>query len=228
MTTSTPAISSFDPVWEQIFRDNAWGQYPPEHLIRFVARKFYGAPDRSQVRLLDVGSGPGACSWYMAREGFRVSAINGSASAIRRLEERLAADGLRADAVVGDIVSLPWADATFDGVVDNAAIYCNRFELAKRMVHEAHRVLKPGGAFYSASFTDRMWGYGTGVEVEPGGFVNLTEGPLAGRGFSLLMGRAQVDELFRPFAHKTVDRLSYTVGEVNTVELWIVQATKAG
>jgi SAM-dependent methyltransferase len=227
MNKTSPEHSSFDPVWEELFRDNEWGKYPPEHVVRFVAQQFYRVPDRKQVRLLDVGSGPGACTWYMAREGFRVSAIDGSASAIRRLEARLGAEELEAETSVGDIVSLPWGDGTFDGVIDNAAIYCNRFENAKRIVREVHRVLKPGGAFCSASFSDRMWGYGTGEQVEPGGFLSLSEGPLLGRGFSLLMGRSQVDELFSCFEQKTVDRLSYTVGETNSVELWIVQARKA-
>ncbi len=227
MSTTGKGNASFDPIWEQVFRDNEWGKYPSEHVIRFVAREFYRVPDRKKVRLLDVGSGPGACTWFMAREGFRVSAIDGSPTAIGRLQERLASEGLDAEAKVGDIVSLPWDDGTFDGVVDNAAIYCNRFAQAKKIVGEVHRVLKPGGSFCSASFTDRMWGYGKGEQVEPGGFVGITEGPLQGRGFSLLMGRAQVDELYAPFSHSSVERLSYTIGEANLVELWIVHARKA-
>jgi SAM-dependent methyltransferase len=162
----------------------------------------------------------------MAREGFDVSAIDGSPSAIARLEKRLRGEGLDVDAKVGDIVSLPWETGTFDGVVDNAAICCNRFASAKRIVNEVLRVLKPGGTFCSSSFTDRTWGFGKGEQVEPGGFRNITEGPLHGRGFNLFMGRAQVDELFAGFAEKTVERLEYTIGETNVVEMWIVMAKK--
>src|SRR5437867_2303285 len=68
--------SSWDEEWESIFRRRAWGRYPPEHVIRFVARSFGGRTDRNSVALLDVGTGAGgACAWYMAREGFTVSAI---------------------------------------------------------------------------------------------------------------------------------------------------------
>ncbi|MEI9897627.1 MAG: hypothetical protein WDN28_28155 [Chthoniobacter sp.] len=53
-------LPSWDPVWERLFREQEWGKYPPEHVIRFVARNFYKAPDRKQVRLLDLGGGTGA------------------------------------------------------------------------------------------------------------------------------------------------------------------------
>src|SRR5258705_850256 len=88
--------SSFDPVWEEIFRAQEWGRYPDAYVVRFVARNFY-ARERRTVRLLDVGSGPGASTWYMAREGFAVAAIDGSAAALARLEQRLPGGQLATD-----------------------------------------------------------------------------------------------------------------------------------
>jgi len=67
---SAKGDASFDPVWEEVFRAQEWGKYPPEHVIRAVARNFYKAPDRKAVKILDIGSGPGANTWYVAREGF--------------------------------------------------------------------------------------------------------------------------------------------------------------
>ena len=98
--------SSWDPVWEEVFRAQEWGKYPPEYVIRFVARSFYGAPDRKAVRLLDLGCGPGACTWYMAREGFSAAGIDGSETAICRCAERLRNERLAADLKVGDYVVL--------------------------------------------------------------------------------------------------------------------------
>src|SRR5262245_40105929 len=143
--------TSFDPIWEEVFRAQEWGKYPPEHVIRFVARGFYKAPDRSKVRILDLGSGPGANTWYAAREGFSVSAIDGSPTAIERLKKRLADDRLEVDARVGDFLQLPWSDGTFDAVIDNAALCCNSFGAVKRVVAEVARVLKPGGQFCSSN-----------------------------------------------------------------------------
>lgn len=221
------AIGGWDPVWEEIFRRSEWGKYPPEHLIRFVARRWYGAADRKQIRLLDLGCGPGANTWYMAREGFTVSGIDGSPTAIERATARLASEGLAADLQIGDFVALPWPDGTFDGAVDNVTLCCNHFAQAKRAVAEVHRVLKPGGAFLSCNFTNRSWGAGTGHEVEPNGYTDISEGPLEGKGFGLFMSAEQLAELYAPFESRSIELVSWTAEEMRkTIELWTVTCRK--
>lgn len=227
MTATTTSKASWDPVWEEVFREQEWGKYPPEYAIRFVARNWYKVAERKAVKLLDLGCGPGACTWYMAREGFSVSAIDGSPTAIDRLVKRLAVENLQAEAVVGSYENLPWADATFDGVVDNVSLCCNRFAMCKQTVAEVARTLKPGGRFCSANFTPRTWGYGSGDPVEPNAFTNIREGPLAGKGFNLFMSREQVDELYAPFREVEIEKVSYTVGGMaHLIELWVVNCRK--
>src|SRR5690349_11778017 len=99
---------SWDPIWETVFKSQEWGKYPPEQVIRFVARNFYAARDRKSVRILDLGCGTGACAWYMAREGFSVSGIDGSETAVRTAMLRLSEENLSADLRVGDYLHLPW------------------------------------------------------------------------------------------------------------------------
>src|SRR5439155_24813211 len=94
---------SWDSTWERIFSQRAWGQYPPEHVIRFVARSFGAYPDRSAIALLDVGTGAGgACAWYMAREGFSVSAIEASPTGFEQARQRFAREGVDVDLRLGD------------------------------------------------------------------------------------------------------------------------------
>jgi SAM-dependent methyltransferase len=221
------AGSGWDPVWEEIFRSREWGKYPPEHVIRFVAGKFYRVPDRKKVHLLEVGCGPGANVWFMAREGFTVSGIDGSSTAIKQADERLAREGLTADLRVGDYSTIPWPDSSFDGVVENVSLYCNRWDAVKRALCEIRRVLKPGALFLSSFFTDRTWGYGRGTVVEPDGFIDITEGPLAGAGFVLFMNQARLDELFRDFTDITMERISRTVDcEQRLVEQFVITCQK--
>src|SRR5207253_2900607 len=143
---------SWDPAWEAVFQSQEWGKYPPEYVIRWAARHFYKAPDRKAVRILDLGSGPGACAWYLSREGFSVEAIDGSATAIAKLQARL---------------------------------------------------------------------------VEPGGFVEITDGPLTGKGFAKFMGRAEVDTLYAPFTDCHVETTAWTADDMaRTIELWVVTCRK--
>jgi SAM-dependent methyltransferase len=212
-----------------MFKSRAWGTYPSEHVVRFVARHFGTVADRSAVTLLDLGTGAGgACAWYMAREGFSVAAIEASPTGLDLARQRFAAERLSVDARLGDIITLPWADGTFDAAVDNVCVCHNSFANCRRIVREVFRVLKPGGRFLSASFTDRCSDYGQGREVEPGGFTARTgSGPIAGPYFSLFMGRAQVDELYGIFDEVVVDLSAFTTGGgAARVELWVVTSLK--
>jgi SAM-dependent methyltransferase len=219
--------ASWDPTWERVFREQEWGRYPAEHIVRFVATRWYRVPDRAAVHLLDLGSGPGASTWYMAREGFTVSAIDGSPTAIGQLQARLDAEGLHADARVGDLIELPWPDGAFEGVVDNVALYANPYANCRHIVGEVYRVLAPGGHFLSVNFSDRSWGSGLGREVEPGGFADITAGPCRGKGFALFMSRAQVDTLYALFEHVSVNTVSWSLeGGEQLMELWVVTCCK--
>ena len=62
--------------WEEIFKTQGWGKYPPEELIRFIARKYSHEPNRKSIKILEIGCGPGANIWYLAREGFTVYGID--------------------------------------------------------------------------------------------------------------------------------------------------------
>lgn len=207
------AKATWDPVWEQVFQSREWGKYPPEHVVRFVAGNFYKAADRSTVRLLEIGCGPGVNVWFMAREGFAVAGIDGSPTAIRIARQRLTGEGLAADLQVGDFAQLPWLDDSFDGAVENVSFYTNPWSSIQIALHEVRRVLKPGAPFLSSFFTDQTWGYGLGEMVEPDGFVNIRQGPLAGAGFCLFLKRTRVQDLFRDFSDVNVERISRTLDE---------------
>jgi len=218
---------TWDPVWEKTFRSKEWGKYPPEHVIRFIARNFYSVSDRRAMRLLEIGCGPGANVWFMAREGFSVSGIDGSRTAIQHAQERLANEGLTADLQVGDFAQLPWPDAAFDGVVENVSLCCNPISAIERALDEVHRVLQPGAPFISSFFSDKTWGYGEGEMTERDGFISLPDGPLANKGFCFFLSRDRVSEVFRHFTDTNVERVSWTLGgECHLIEQLVITCRK--
>jgi SAM-dependent methyltransferase len=220
---------SWDPVWERVFRSRRWGKYPPEELIRFVARNFYDAPDRSQVRILDAGCGPGPGVWYLAREGFAAHGIDGSPAAIELARERLGAEGLQGELLVGDLTALTehYPAGSFDAVVDVTSVQQNRVEAIERIVAQIHELLRPGGRVFSMLLAGGSWGDGLGTEVEPGTFVDVPEGPLAGAGTSHFFSLPEVERLFAGFAELAVDESRRTLGgRRHTYGHWVVEATK--
>lgn len=222
---------AWDPVWEEVFRNQAWGKYPGEDLIRFVARNFYRVDDRSKVRILEVGCGPGANLWYLAREGFGFCGIDGSATAIEQAAARLDAEcpGWRAygELRVGDIGQLPFADEHFDAVIDNEAISCNSHESSRLIYAEMARVCHKGGKLFSRTFANGSWGDGTGEQAGHHAW-RCGEGPLVGKGMVRFTTLEEIPALVAGFQVKSVERLAWTA-EARTREIaeWIILGEKA-
>ncbi|GAC1600255.1 MAG: hypothetical protein NVS3B2_02280 [Ramlibacter sp.] len=202
----------WDPIWEDVYRARPWGKYPGEDVIRFVAANFYEAADRATVRLLEVGSGTGANLWFMAREGFCVHGVEGSATgaklACERLDRECPAWRARGGQVlVADIASLPYPDAHFDGALDIVAICYSGFDAARAIYAELARVVRPAGKLFVRTFEQGCWGEGTGNPVGPGMWA-CGEGPLAGFGPTRFTSRQQVAALLPDWR---IDRIEHSL-----------------
>ncbi len=217
---------TFDPIWEKIHSTQAWGQYPSEPLIRFVARNYY-SKEKSRVRILDFGCGQGASTWYLAREGFDTYAFDGSESAVRKAKERLDKEGLHATFQVVDAAAVDYSDEFFDAVIDNACIYANRLEDIRKMYQNVYRILKKGGKLYSSCFGEELYGYATGTEIEKGTYTGIQEGPLKNRGVTHIFSKAELEEMLHStgFRNVMVDWNKYT-DHGNPVHLLIAVAEK--
>jgi len=187
---------SRDETWEKIYRNQAWGKYPPEELIRFMARYFYSAPDRKKIKILDFGCGTGASSWYLAREGFSLFGIDGSRTAIEIARERFEKEGLTGEFKVGNFIKTSYTDDFFDCIVDVTSIQHNKYESIVKILEEIHRILKPGGKFFSKALNRDSYGYGLGEKLEANTCRDIPSGPLAGRGLIHFFDEKELKELF--------------------------------
>lgn len=215
-------------LWEQVFRNQTWGKYPSEDLIRFIARRFYKAPDRSKIKILELGCGTGANLWFLAREGFSVHGIDIAQSAITQAAERLDQEcaGWRGKLVVGDMVELPFEDDMFDAVIDVEAVYANPFTKSQVIYREAARVCKPGGFLYSRTFAQGCWGDGTGRKAGHQAWFP-TEGPFAGMGLSRFTDQQDISELVAGFRVTELELISRTVNQLkNEIREWIIVGQK--
>ncbi len=222
-------MGSFDNVWEQIHQEQEWGKYPGEEAIRFIARNFY-KKNRGKIKLLDIGCGAGAMTWFMAREGFAVYAFDGSATAVYKATRRIRDEGLHANISIGDAASMNYPDEFFDGVVDSAMLCANTVDNIRIILTECYRALKKGGRFFSTGlFKIGMTGYGTGEKLEENTYREITVGSLAHRGTVHFFTEQEIMQLWSSagFKNLIIDSLERTDrGETDRISYFMVEAEK--
>ena len=217
-------------VWEEVFASQAWGKYPAEPLIRFIARNFYGH-DREKIRILELGCGPGANLWFLAREGFSFLGIDFSPSAVEQAMTRLDVEcpGWRSRGMiqVGDITHSDFGEEVFDAIIDNECVYCLPFYQSVQIYSKAKSALKKGGKIFVRTFTPETWGFQTGTQLGDY-FFECNEGPLANKGTARFTPREQIQELLNGYVDFKVEKTTTTLmNEQKVVSEWIVEAIKS-
>lgn len=220
---------SWDPVWESVFKERtSWGEYPPEELVRFIATNYYQAPNRSDVKILEIGCGPGAGpAWYIAREGFSYFGVDGSETAIRKATQRFSGEHLSGEFFREDFTRLPWNAGTFDCVIDIASLQCNSDDDTQIILGEVHRVLKDRGRHFSLTARNGSWGDGTGTRIGATSYANISEGPYQGMGTIRFATQESLLSMYSRFRNMA---LEYSVRSVDfrqhEISNWIVTCQK--
>jgi len=221
-------------IWDNIFLENEWGKYPSVSVIKFVAKNFYNVKSRIDTKLLEIGSGPGANLWYMAREGFSVYGIDFSKTAsdraIKRLKEEDLIDRIgNGKLLVGDYEEIipELENGFFDAVIDVESLSCNTFEKSKKIIELCLEKLKPGGKMFSQTFNVNTWGFKESLEAGYHGCYP-DEGPLASKGYARYTTRADIDKLYKTDC-STIDNIERQVLYLNNgkaISEWLIEIEK--
>lgn len=215
-----------DDVWEAIHSSQEWGQYPTEHVIRFVARNYY-KKERRLVKILDFGVGGGAHTWYLAREGFDTYGFDGSFSAVEKVKSRLIREKLTAHISCVSGQEVEYNFDFFDAVIDNFCIYSNKLNDIVLMYKKAYSFLKKNGRLLSAVFGKKTTGYGLGEQIEKDTYTNITEGPLLHRGKAHFFSSQTFVSLLEDVGFKNIkcEECLYT-DNGNTIDMLIATCEK--
>lgn len=98
--------------------------------------------------LLDLGTGLGRHAVYFSKQGFNVSALDISDYAIQYLSNWADKENLLINAVVGDMLSLPYSNSSFDCIFAYHVISHTDSIGINKIISEITRVLKPCGEVY--------------------------------------------------------------------------------
>jgi len=188
--------ASFDRIWEELYSSGSDVRYPYDQIVSFVYRRFPRHKPLDEIRILEIGCGTGNNLWFTAREGFQVYGVDASPSAIRKARQRFSRENLTGNFAVADFAALPFANGSFDLVLDRAAITCCGIGIAKRCVREVRRVLMPGGAFFFNPYSDTHGSRLLGKVLGDGLFTQFTGGPFAHCGQICFYSRANVENAF--------------------------------
>lgn len=136
--------------WDAIFRsDRAARSWPSEDVIRFAARRL-----KAEARVLEVGCGTGANTWFLARQRYALTAtdissvaIAGAVSALHKQNGRDFSTGVAFyPAELGSLsrsVGIPLNH--YDAIVDCRVSQHTRWSEHLAIYREYCELLKPGG-----------------------------------------------------------------------------------
>jgi len=147
---------TFDPKWNARYAgaDAIFGDQPNDFLR---AESWRIAP---AGRVLTIGEGDGRNALWLARQGFTVTAVEGSSVAVEKAEAAARAAGLSITFHCADLVEWAWPQAAFDAVV---AIFVHFTPDIRPSLHaRAAAAVAPGGVMIVECFHPSQAGGASG------------------------------------------------------------------
>ena len=145
----------YDKIWDKIHGSRGWLTYPDHSMVGWVMNTYINGKENKKVRILDFGCGQGTSMIFLAANGgiprdridIEATGLDGSVSALYKLQQNLDAHNLKATVVCSDMAKTPFENGYFDAVIDMVSVCMNSNYI--EIYNEVHRILKPGGGFLS-------------------------------------------------------------------------------
>ena len=137
----------------------------------------------ADTRVLEVACNMGTTMVALAEtHGCRITGLDMNPAALEKARANIAAHGLNdvIDVVEGNAMALPFPDATFDVVINEAMLTMLPRENKAKAVAEYFRVLKPGGVLLTHDVALRMTDEAEAAELRAGisRAINVNVDPL--------------------------------------------------
>jgi len=193
--------------------------HPPSVAVVEAAPLF---KERGVKKIIDIGCGSGKDSFFLAKEGFTVFALDSSQPSIGFVRDRIEREKIEnVHPVLGEASRMKFPDGTFDAAVNHRVLDLWKSSEIKAIVNEMERIVKDGGIVLvsMASINSKIYEeklLGLGKEIEPGTIFY--------KGFTMhFFSEQEIKDLFKNFNFISLDeRLSTD----NKNRFWILLAEK--
>ncbi|MDO5411804.1 MAG: class I SAM-dependent methyltransferase [Lachnospiraceae bacterium] len=144
----TPLMHEIETYWEnrapgysKVNQDELQGVQKRQWLEEF--RRHLPNQNKKEIKILDIGTGPGFFSIILTEEGYSLTAIDYTPGMLKQAQMNAGILAQEIDFMQMDAQNLRFADETFDVVVSRNLTW--NLEDPARAYSEWHRVLKKGG-----------------------------------------------------------------------------------
>ncbi|MDE3244219.1 MAG: class I SAM-dependent methyltransferase [Nitrospirota bacterium] len=142
-------------MWDERYSSDeyAYGKEPNQFL-----EENYEAIPKGMV--LSLAEGEGRNAVFLAKQGYSVTAVDGSAVGLRKAEKLAKENRVHINLVHADLAEYEIGENCWDGIV---SIFCPLPSAQRKLMHKKVIAgLKPGGVFLVEAYTPDQLRYGTG------------------------------------------------------------------
>ena len=186
-----------DPIWEKIFSKREWGIYPYEEVVKFY--KLNNSKFKKKPQVLDIGAGMGANSWFMAKEGGNITALEGSKSAIKKIniiKKRFNVSN-KIKIFNGNILfPKKILSRKFDILVDNLSLCTNEEKAIQSAYKDYFDLMNKNAQFLTISLGQKTTGYKSGEKLSIRTWKNVPIGCMKKRGIITWYNKKYLKNMF--------------------------------
>lgn len=142
-------------MWDERYSadEYAYGKAPN----RFLEENFSSIP---KGKVLSLAEGEGRNAVFLAKQGYSVTAVDGSSVGLKKAEKLAAENNVRIECIQADLAEFDLGQNKWEGIV---SIYCPLPSVVRKEIYKkVILALKQNGVFFLEAYTPDQIGKGTG------------------------------------------------------------------
>jgi len=149
-----------------------WENRKSEPRNNFARRSFYLINKRKLKTILDLGCGDGRDTFYFAKKGLKVTAMDFSKSGMDKINDKVKKKNIKnVTPIHCDIRELQLKEKSFDIIYAHLSLLYFDDKTTTQIFNKLYRILKPNGLFFVKCKSTEDWKCGQGRKIGKDYFV---------------------------------------------------------